>query len=106
MRKRAGGRKLGTPSPRHRGTGSWPLGVGCCRVSRLGLIPVAPSGGLGEDLGTDTDALRSTMTDETLASWKRPPGKAAIVGLVRSASEEGSGFVPVADRIATSPVRR
>jgi hypothetical protein len=50
-----------------------PLSVGCYRVSRLGLIAVAPSGGLGEDLATDTDALRSTMTDETLASWKDGP---------------------------------
>jgi phosphoserine phosphatase len=65
------------------------------------LIPVAPTGGLGEDLGTDTDALRSTMTDDTLASWKDGPAKRAIVDFVTSATEEGRGFVPVADRIAT-----
>ncbi len=41
------------------------------------------------------------MTDDTLASWRDGPAKRAIVDFVRSASEEGSGFVPVADRIAT-----
>ena len=41
------------------------------------------------------------MTDETLASWKDGPAKRAIVGFVTSATQEGSGFVPVADRIAT-----
>jgi phosphoglycolate phosphatase-like HAD superfamily hydrolase len=41
------------------------------------------------------------MTDETLASWRDGPTKRAIVEFVRSANEEGPGFVPVADRIAT-----
>jgi hypothetical protein len=41
------------------------------------------------------------MTEDTLASWKDGPAKRAIVDFVRSAAEQGSGFVPVADRIAT-----
>lgn len=41
------------------------------------------------------------MTDDTLASWKDGPAKRAIVDFVSAAAEEGSGFVPVADRIAT-----
>jgi phosphoglycolate phosphatase-like HAD superfamily hydrolase len=64
-----------------------PLSVGRDRVSRLGLIAIAPAGGLGEDLGTGTDALRSTMTDDTLASWKDGPAKRPIVDFVTSATE-------------------
>lgn len=41
------------------------------------------------------------MTEDALASWRDRPAKRAIVEFVRSAREKGSGFVPVADRIAT-----
>ena len=41
------------------------------------------------------------MTDQTLASWNDGPAKRAIVDFVTSAAQQGPGFVPVADRIAT-----
>lgn len=41
------------------------------------------------------------MIDDTLSSWRDGPAKRAIVDFVRSATEDGPGFVPVADRIAT-----
>jgi phosphoserine phosphatase len=41
------------------------------------------------------------MTDASLASWKDGPAKQAVVDFVTSTTTEGSGFVEVADRIAT-----
>jgi hypothetical protein len=37
----------------------------------------------------------------TLASWRDGAAKRAIVDLVTSANADGSGFVPLVDRIAT-----
>ena len=41
------------------------------------------------------------MTDIALASWKDGPAKQAIIDFVTSATTQGAGFVPLADRIAT-----
>jgi hypothetical protein len=41
------------------------------------------------------------MTDSALASWNDGPAKQAIVDFVTSATTQGSGFVALADRIAT-----
>jgi phosphoglycolate phosphatase-like HAD superfamily hydrolase len=41
------------------------------------------------------------MTDATLASWRDGPAKQAIVDFVASTTQQGPGFVAVADRIAT-----
>jgi phosphoserine phosphatase len=39
--------------------------------------------------------------NEALACWRDGPARRAIVDFVTSATQEGAGFVPVADRIAT-----
>ena len=41
------------------------------------------------------------MTASALPSWNEGPARAAILDFVRSATTEGPGFVPPADRIAT-----
>ncbi len=39
--------------------------------------------------------------DDVLVSWKDGPAKQAVVGFVKSSTQDGPGFVPPADRIAT-----
>ena len=41
------------------------------------------------------------MADTALASWNDGPAKQAIIDFVTAATQQGPGFVPVADRIAT-----
>ena len=41
------------------------------------------------------------MSDAVLASWNEGKAEEAIVGFVNSATTPGTGFVEVADRIAT-----
>ena len=41
------------------------------------------------------------MTDSALESWNDGPAKQAIIDFVTAATQQGPGFVPVADRIAT-----
>ena len=41
------------------------------------------------------------MSDAVLASWNEGKAEEAIVGFVKSATTPGTGFVEVADRIAT-----